>query len=298
MTATPGTTNPGGSGAFQDWLGRSEEAFDTITASPLARFNATLDRDDPKPQHNDPLRPGAHWLYFLPTTHQSELGPNGNPQVGDFLPPIDLPRRMWAGGKLTFHQDLKVGERAKKISTVASITPKEGRSGRLMFVTVRYDHFGESGLALSENHNIVYREAAQPGAAKAAPKAGNKTQKTPGNAVWRQEILPDPRLLFRFSALMFGAARIHYDHRYVTETEGYPGLIVNARMVLVMLLELCGREWPGKSMTSFTYRCLSTLYCNSPFSIEGEPAADGKSVKLWALNDQGGIAIDAEATFS
>ncbi len=279
---------------FQDWLGRTEEASDTITVAPLIRFNATLDRDDPDPQPDDLLRPGAHWLYFLPTTRQSDLGPNGNPKVGDFLPPIDLPRRMWAGGKLVFHHPLRVGERANKISTIASITPKEGRSGRLTFVTVRYDHFGGSGLALSEDHNIVYREAAQPGAPKAAPK----TQEAPGNAVWRQEVLPDPRLLFRFSALMFGAARIHYDHPYVTETEGYPGLIVNARMVLIMILELCQREWPEKTMTSFTYRCLSTLFCDSPFTIEGEPATDGKSVKLWALNNQGGLSVDAEATFS
>ncbi|MGY8989972.1 MAG: FAS1-like dehydratase domain-containing protein [Rhodospirillales bacterium] len=282
---------------FQDWLGRSEEALDTITASPLGRYNATLNRNDPAPQQNDPLRPGAHWLYFVPTTRQSELGDNGNPQVGDFLPPIDLPRRMWAGGKLTFHQPLRVGERAKKISTIASITPKEGRSGRLTFVTVQYDHLGETGLAISEDHNIVYREAAKPGAPKTPAKTSGNASQALGNAVWRQEILPDPRLLFRFSALMFGAARIHYDHTYVTETEGYPGLIVNARMVLIMMLELCGREWPEKKMTSFTYRCLSTLFCDAPFSIEGEPSADGQSVKLWALNDQGVLSVDATATF-
>jgi len=278
---------------FQDWLGRSQEAFDTITASPLGRYNATLNRDDPVPKQGDSLRPGAHWLYFLPTTRQSELGDNGNPQVGDFLPPIDLPRRMWAGGKLTFHQPLKIGERAKNISTIASITPKEGRSGKLTFVTVRYDYHGENGLALSEDHNIVYREAAKPGASKAAAIP----QAAPDNPVWHQGIQPDPRLLFRFSALMFNAARIHFDHEYVTKTEGYPGLIVNARMVVILLLELCGNENPNKTMTSYSYRCLSPLFCDSPFSVNGVPESDGTSAKLWAANDQGGLSLDATADF-
>ena len=279
---------------FQDWLGRSEEAFDTITASPLNRYNATLDRDDPEPQLGDPLRPGAHWLYFLPTTLQSELGPNGNPEVGNFLPPSDLPRRMWAGGKLTFDHPLRVGERARKVSTIASITPKEGRSGKLMFITVRHDYYGEDGLALSEDHNIVYREAAQPGAAKAAPKIQN----APADATWHQTVQPNPRLLFRFSALMFNAARIHFDHDYVTKTEGYPGLIVNARMVVIMLLELCGREYSDKTMTSYTYRCLSPLFCDSAFSVNGAHHDDGQSVKLWAANDQGGLSLDADAMFN
>ncbi len=279
--------------SFQDWLGRSEEATDTITADPLIRYNATLDRDEPKPKPGDSLRPGSHWLYFLPTVRQSELGENGNPEVGNFLPPSDLPRRMWAGGKLTFHQPLKVGEKSKKVSTIASVTPKEGRSGKLMFVTVRHDYHGENGLALSEDHNIVYREAAKPGLAKTP----TKPKPAPENAEWSLTIHPDPRLLFRFSALMFNAARIHFDHTYVTKVEGYPGLIVNARMVVIQQLELCSHRWPDKTMTTYTYRCLSPLFCNTPFSVNGLPNNDGNAVKLWAANNQGGLSLDGEATF-
>jgi 3-methylfumaryl-CoA hydratase len=282
---------------YAGWLGRSEESFDTITASPLIRFNATLDRDEPDPKPGDPIPPGAHWLYFLPATRQSDLGPNGNPKVGEFLPAVDLPRRMWAGGGLTFHRPLRIDERARKVSTIASITPKEGRSGRLLFVTVRHDHYGETGLALSEDHNIVYREAADP-ADPNAPKAAPKPHAAPDTAQWRRTLHPDSRLLFRFAALMFNAARIHFDHRYTTETEGYPDLIVNARMVVIALLGLCEQERPDKSLAAFTYRCVSPLFCNAPFSVEGAPMDDNTAAKLWALDDQGHLSLDAEATFS
>ncbi|MEQ8194050.1 MAG: acyl-CoA dehydrogenase, partial [Rhodospirillales bacterium] len=172
--------------------------------------------------------------------------------------------------------------------------PKEGRSGRLLFVTVRHDHYGEDGLAVSENHDIVYREAADPNAPKTAPKP----QPAPGTAVWRTAVHPDSRLLFRFSALMFSAARIHFDHTYAIETEGYPDLLVNARIAVIALLDLCAEERPGKALTSFTYRCVSPLYCNRPFTAEGEPADDGASVKLWALDDKGGLSLGANATFA
>ena len=276
--------------SLRRWIGGTETARDTVTAAPLAGLAATLDRDAPMPEPGDPVPPGGHWVFFNPRVRQSALYSRGHAGDGDFLPPAPLPRRMWAGGRLVFHRPLHVGEAVEQVSTLRDITAKQGRSGDLVFVLVHHAISGESGLAVEEEHDIVYREAAKPGATPPPPKPG------PTDAAWSETVQPDPTLLFRFSALTFNAARIHYDRRHVTEVEGYPGLIVNARLVAVQLIELCRPHFPGKSMTGFDFRFHRPLFDTGPYTVAGKP--DGEdAASLWAAAADGALSLTATARF-
>ncbi|MET0208932.1 MAG: MaoC family dehydratase N-terminal domain-containing protein, partial [Burkholderiaceae bacterium] len=213
------------------WLGRSEQRDDAIGASPLAGLSATLDRDDPAPLPGYDVPPLWHWLYFLPVTPQRELGEDGHARLGGFLPPVPLPRRMWAGGRLRFHHPLQVGDVVTRRSHIAGIDVKEGRSGALVFVVVRHEIANARGLAITEEHDIVYREAPRPDAPVPPPTAA------PGDAEFSREITADAVMLFRYSALTFNGHRIHYDRSYVTEVEGYPGLIVHGPLIATLLMD-------------------------------------------------------------
>jgi 3-methylfumaryl-CoA hydratase len=206
---------------LRSWIGREEVAEDVITSVPVAALAATLDRDDPKPQSGNELPPLWHWLYFLPTVRQSELAPDGHAKRGGFLPPVPLPRRMWAGARFEFHRPLHIGEAIVRKSTIADVSTKDSRVGPLIFVLVRHEITGPAGLALVEEHDIVYREA--PSSSEVAPQP----PAAPTGAVWRRAIHADEVMLFRYSALIFVGHRIHYDRRYATEVEGYPGLVVH-----------------------------------------------------------------------
>lgn len=203
---------------LQGWVGKTETLKDEITAVPLSGFSATLDRDDAPPARGTPLPPLWHWLFFLAQARQSEIGPDGHGKRGGFLPPVLLPRRMWAGGRLSWHQPpgkgLRVGDAIKRISQVQSVTHKTGRTGDLLFVMVRHEIYNDAGLAITEEHDIVYRASPQPGDAAPPPQAA------PGGAAFSRTIVPDDVLLFRYSALTFNGHRIHYDRRYVTQVEG------------------------------------------------------------------------------
>ena len=276
---------------LQAWIGRHESATDQVTAAPLAGLTAALDRDEPVPGSGAAVPPGGHWLFFHTRVRQSELNEAGHPQTGDFLPPPPLPRRLWAGGRLTHHRPLAVGETIERTATIRDITMKDGRNGALVFVLVHHAIKGTDGLAVEEEHDIVYREAAKPGQAPPPPKLA------PTDAAWSQTVTPDPMLLFRFSALTFNAARIHYDRRYVTEVEGYPGLIVNARLVAIMLMDLCREPFAGRAMTGFDYRFLRPMFDNAPFTLGGKPGADGASAELWAADADGNLSMTATARF-
>ena len=170
---------------LRSWIGRQETLHDQVTRFPIAALAATLDRDDPAPLAGDPLPPLWHWLYFLPTARQSLLGPDGHPARGGFLPPVPLPRRMWAGGRFTFHQPLRVDEAITRVSTVRDVTVKHGRNGALCFVMVRHEISGEGGLALVEEHDIVYRDMPLPGETPAAPKPART------DGIWRRDDPPE-----------------------------------------------------------------------------------------------------------
>ncbi|MEJ8840166.1 FAS1-like dehydratase domain-containing protein [Ramlibacter sp. AN1133] len=274
------------------WEGRSETLHDDVTAAPVRNLAATLDRDDPLPQAGTALPPLWHWLYFLPGHRQSEIGPDGHARRGGFLPPVPLPRRMWAGGRLTWHAPLYVGERIERTSTIATVTHKSGRSGDLVFVLVRHEVRNAQGLALTEEHDIVYRPLAQPGDPVPPPQAA------PAQAPWSREIAPDPVLLFRYSALTFNGHRIHYDRSYVTEVEGYPGLIVHGPLIATLLVDLARRQRPDATLRSFSFRAVRPTFDLHPFRVCGQPSDDGKSAQLWAQDHEGWLTMQAQAQFA
>jgi 3-methylfumaryl-CoA hydratase len=270
------------------WLEKQVIAKDDITAFPLAAMAATLDRTEA----GDVVPPLWHWLYFLPIAPLAEVGPDGHPRRGDFLPPVPLPRRMWAGGRLTFHAPLTVGERVIRTSTIANIEDKTGRSGRLVFVTVQHTIEAGDELKIEEEHDIVYRDAPQPGAA--APKAAP----APEGETWSRTINPDPVMLFRYSALTFNGHRIHYDYPYVTEVEGYPDLIVHGPLIATLLVDLVRRELPDATLQSFAFKALRPAFANRPFAVCGKPAADGKTLDLWAKDHEGYLTMRATAALA
>lgn len=281
---------------LQTWQGKSETLIDTLTAAPVSALSATLDRDDPAPAAGTALPPLWHWLYFLPHARQSEIGPDGHPRRGGFLPPVPLPRRMWAGGRLRWEaaNPLRVGQEVQRRSTIQSIKHKAGRSGELLFVLVEHQLRNAQGLALTEEQDIVYRSAAQPGDPAPAP------QKPPldGQAAWSRTIAPDPVLLFRYSALTFNGHRIHYDRKYVTEVEGYPGLVVHGPLIATLLLDLLRRELPGAQVLAFDFRAVRPTLDLHPFSVHGKPSADGRTVELWAQDHEGWLTMQGTATLA
>src|SRR5574343_1756329 len=206
---------------LQDWIGRSEEGTDLFTATPYAALSATFDRPAERPANGTPLPALWHWLYFLPLHRQSEIGADDHAKRGGFLPPVPLPRRMWAGSQIEFRAPVRAGQAIHRSSQIADVRMKTGRTGPLVFVNVHHEIHAEDQLAIREEHDIVYRDMPQPGAPAPAGIAA------PQDASWTREIRPDDVLLFRYSALTFNGHRIHYDRRYVTEVEGYPGLGVH-----------------------------------------------------------------------
>jgi 3-methylfumaryl-CoA hydratase len=274
------------------WEGRSETLHDEVTAAPVRNLSATLDRDDPPPARGTELPPLWHWLYFLPGARQREIGPDGHARRGGFLPPVPLPRRMWAGGRLQWHAPLRVGDEISRTSRIVSVTHKSGRTGDLVFVLVRHEVANAQGLALSEEHDIVYRAAAQAGDPVPPPQAA------PGEAAWTREIVPDDVLLFRYSALTFNGHRIHYDRKYVTEVEGYPGLIVHGPLIATLLVDLARRQAPQARLRSFSFKAVRPTFDLHPFRVCGEPDPDGGAVKLWAQDHEGWLTMQAEAQFA
>jgi 3-methylfumaryl-CoA hydratase len=277
---------------LRDWIGRTEQQSDRVTGAPLSALSATLDRDDPPFGAGTGVPPLGHWLYFLPMARHSEIGPDGHPRRGGFLPPVPLPRRMWAGSRLTFHQALRVGDEISRISTIKDVSVKHGRSGALVFVTVRHEIAAAHGLAITEEHDIVYRDNPQPGAASPAPQAA------PANPGFSRDIVPDPVLLFRYSALTFNGHRIHYDRSYATQVEGYPGLIVHGPLIATLLLDLLRREMPQAVVAAFAFRSVKPLFDTSSFCVHGRVDSDGKTVRLWAQDVDGWLAMEATATLA
>jgi len=273
---------------FREWIGRTQEREDVVTAPPLIALAALLDRDDPPPREGDAAPPLAHWLYFLPAYRQSQAGPDGHAARGEFLPPVPLPRRMWAGSRLEFLKPLYVGRRIRSVSRITDVVPKQGRSGALVFVTVRHEVSDESGLAVTDEHDIVYRGEAA-GTAAITP--------APASSAWQREIHPDPLLLFRYSAVTFNGHRIHYDHPYATQVEGYPGLVVHGPLIATLLVDLLRREVPGAMLKTYAFRALRPLFDTANFFTCGVPDEPKRSARLWTRDAEGAMTMDATATW-
>jgi 3-methylfumaryl-CoA hydratase len=249
---------------------------------------ATLDKEQIL-SAGDPLPLLWHWLFFWAVSPASGIGPDGHPKRGSFLPPVELPRRMWAGGRLKFDSDLPIASDAKRVSRINAIDVKAGNSGRLAFVTVAHEIGAHGKVAIYEEHDIVYRDNPQPGAAPAAAKAA------PTDAAWSRTITPDPVLLFRYSALTFNGHRIHYDRSYTTEVEGYPGLIVHGPLIATMLMELLCAQVPQQRVREFNFRAVSPTFDTDTFSVNGKLSADGHEAQLWAANARGELTMQATA---
>jgi 3-methylfumaryl-CoA hydratase len=275
---------------LKQWIGREETTTDYVTAPAVHRLAATLDRDEAMPKLGRPLPTGWHCVLFPRVVRHSQIGGDGHPRLGDFLPPVPLPRRMFAGKRITFHDDLLVGDEVQKRSVIKSITPKTGRSGQMVFVTVVAEISSSRGLAITEEQDIVYREETGKNAPPAAP------QPAPAQAVWDKTITPDTVMLFRYSALTFNGHRIHYDLPYVTQTEGYPTLLMNGGLTTLLVFELARAQ--GKTIRYIASRNVRPLFVNRPISIQGAPESDGMRAKLWALDNTGALALSAEAQFS
>jgi 3-methylfumaryl-CoA hydratase len=277
--------------ALHDWIGRAETVSDIATATPYAALSATLDRSAERPAPGTPLPALWHWLYFLPLHRQSEIGPDGHAKRGGFLPPVPLPRRMWAGSQFEFHAPLRVGDALKRTSTIHDVKEKSGRTGPLAFVKVRHEirRDGDSAVALTEFHDIVYREAPQPDDVAPSPK------KAPTDETWCKRWVPDDVLLFRYSALTFNGHRIHYDRRYVTTVEGYPGLIVHGPLIATLLLDLLRHQLPDAVVRKYEFRAVRPIFDIHPFEVCGAPQADGRTVRLWARDHEGWLAMEAVA---
>jgi 3-methylfumaryl-CoA hydratase len=279
--------SPGTGAPYADWVGRSTEESDRLDLFPARGMSALLDRDPEGLTEGDPLPRGWHWLYFKPTAPRGSLGEDGHPRRGKFLPPIELPRRMWAGGRLRFHGPLVLGEAVARRSEILTVEMKEGRTGRLGLVTVGHAIRGPAGVLVDEEQDLVYRGAPAEGA---SPRRSDP----PPSPAWEETFLPDPVVLFRFSALTFNGHRIHYDHPYATEVEGYPALVVHGPLTALLMLDAAER-WTGRPMARFSYRAVSPLFAHRPMTLAGRPAGDGGGVEVWASDAEGGLAMRATA---
>ena len=268
------------------WEGKQETHEDVISLTTAQAMAATLDWEE-LPQAGDELAKSWHWLHFLATARQSKIGPDGHPERGGFLPPVPLPRRMWASGKAAFHSPLIIGNKVRKVSTVKSVTHKKGGTGNLVFVVVEHEIYSGDTLAISDTQNLVYREDPDPKAPPPKPMA------PPGQAEFSRVVNPDPVLLFRFSALTFNGHRIHYDRDYAMNEEGYSGLVVQGPLSASLLLDLVRTELSGVEVEHYDYRAVRPLIDGNPFQIQGCKTDEGLS--LWVINHEGAMTMQANA---
>ncbi|WMJ02399.1 MaoC family dehydratase N-terminal domain-containing protein [Pseudomonas chlororaphis subsp. aurantiaca] len=266
------------------WIGRSQQARDLLSDNLLKRIAATF--GEPVPAHGAALPPLWQWCFFQEPLAESALGGDGHPARGGFLPPAANRNRMWAGGRLEFFEPLRAGFDAHCLSTISHVEEKTGRTGALLFVTVRHEYSQDGRLAIREEQDIVYREPSP-------PKQGSGEPLIQGD--WREAVEPSPTLLFRYSAVTFNGHRIHYDFPYVTETEGYPGLVVHGPLIATLSLRAFCRAHPDARLRRFAYRGLRPLIAPQPFEVGGRIVRPGVA-ELWAGNDAG-LAQRGEVLF-
>ncbi|MGI9316726.1 MAG: FAS1-like dehydratase domain-containing protein [bacterium] len=273
--------------ALSKWIGNSEQREDVIQLQPANFMLATLDRE-PALKIGDQLPMGWHWLFFLEARPMSELGRDGHPAVGGFLPPVALPRRMWAGSRLKFHHPVRIGDAVKRVSTIKDLKIKSGKSGKLCFVTVAHQFFNGQLQLINEEHDIVYRE----------DPVANAPQVTPPTAELeadvKRTVTPSPVLLYRYSALTFNGHRIHYDIDYCRDVEGYPDLVFHGPLNATMLLDLAAEVAGANTIRAFEFRAISPLFADRPFTINLNKTDQG--FELWSTNPEGFLATRASVT--
>jgi 3-methylfumaryl-CoA hydratase len=272
---------------LRQWIGRTEKASDIVTAQLVRGLRATLFMDIGAPKPGDAAPFTAHWCLAQPVYPMSELGPDGHPARGGFLPPVPLPRRMWAGGELEFLEPLRVGDEMTRTSRIADVTMKTGSTGILCFVSVEHLITTPRGTAIRERQDIVYRDIST------APPSTPANPAPAPSAQHRESHMADPVLLFRYSALTFNGHRIHYDRDYVTRVEGYPGLIFHGPMQAAFLVEFASRLHGGAAPKKFSYRGVQPLFEGSEFSVNANET--GAGMELWTANSAGQPTMKANA---
>jgi 3-methylfumaryl-CoA hydratase len=275
-------------GNIAAWIGREERVEDSLAPEQSLAAAAMLDRDPSPFAPGAPLPPLWHWFHFLPRAPQSRLAPDGHPERGGFLPPIPLPRRMFAGARLVFHRPLTLGQQAVREGTILDVAEKQGKSGALAFVTVRYRYVQGGVICIEEEQDIVYR-----GQGRAVPAPVEQPLPPLPEEAWTRSVTPDSRMLFRFSALTFNAHRIHYDRPYAMQEEAYPGLVVHGPLIAVLLADLVRRH-DRRPLARFRFRGLAPLFDFGPVRLSGVPQGDAVTLAAHAIDAT--RTMDAEAT--
>ena len=270
--------------SYDDYVGRAQTTTDEVSPRLLAGLAATLGVETP-----EVMPPLWHWMLFQDWVPPERIGPDGHPKRGGFLPPVhDLPRRMWAGGRVTWHGALRAGDRVSRTSTIQRVQEKQGGAGRLVFVTVKHVIDGPSGPAIEEEQDLVYR--GMDGAA-VKPAASVTDRLGPGEGI-TATVRPDPVQLFRYSALTGNGHRIHYDLDYVRDVEGYPGLIVHGPLQATWLAGLLR----DRDLRSFAFRGQRPAFHDRALVLEARPGLDGAALR--SLDEDGAICMQAEAVFA
>lgn len=265
---------------LRQWIGRTEETTDVVSPRLVRGLAATLDRA------GDAVPPAIHWCLAPAIAPEAELGPDGHPTRGGFLPPVPLPRRMWAGGVVDFADKLRLGDMVTRRSRIVDVQVKEGRSGTLCFVTVEHEYTTERARALTERQDIVYREADSP------TQQGGAAETRPA-PTWRRTLTADAVMLFRYSALTFNGHRIHYDRSYCREVEHYPGLVVHGPLQATLLVEHAAAARGGQVPHQFSFRALRPLFDGLEFSLNA--VEEGGGLSLWVADGQGRATMTATA---
>jgi 3-methylfumaryl-CoA hydratase len=275
---------------LRQWIGRTSEASDIVTAQLVKGLRATLFQEIGEPKRGDPAPWTVHWCLAQPVFPMSELSQDGHPTRGGFLPPVPLPRRMWAGGELEFFEPLRVGDDATRTSRISDVTMKTGSTGILCFVSVEHLITTLRGTAIRERQDIVYRDMSTTAQTPAPAKLA-----APPSAQHRESHMADPVLLFRYSALTFNGHRIHYDRDYVTKVEGYPGLVFHGPMQAAFLVEFAAKLHGGAAPKKFSYRGVQPLFEGSEFSVNANTT--GAGMELWTANSAGQPTMKGSAAW-
>lgn len=275
------------------WAPGPTETTETIAAGPAVALSGLLDREPAVTAPGDPIPPLWHWLYFLDRPATSELGPDGHPAAGHFMPPIPQRRRMYAGGRASYTGAFRCGDQITRRSELADATVKQGRTGELLFVTVRSVFTRAGAVIATEEQDVVYRSGPPAAGGSAGPRGPSEAA---GPAPWQIQIVPDPVLLFRFSALTYNAHRIHYDADYATGVEGHPGLVVHGPLLALLCFELPRRQAPRQRVTQLSFRARSPVYVGQRCTVTGGPRDDGCAMQV--AGPDGAVALTAEGRLS
>ena len=274
---------------LRKWIGKIDNVTDYVTPIVEQRYRATLNMDIGNPKDGEPVTSGLHWMLGWNLVKNDELGVDSHPALGEFLPPVPLPRRMWAGSEIKVLKPIRVGDKVVKQSTVADIQVKEGRTGLLCFVTAEYNFLVNDKVTINEKHNIVYRDISKSGGGSGYSK------EIPERADLSEKIFMHPTILFRYSAIGFVGHRIHYDHPYTVNEENYPGLIVHGPLQATYLLR-AAEKLMGKQVKSFTHKVMAPVFANSEYMVGVDKMDDG-SVSCWGATKEFGVTMRAEAKF-